>query len=162
MPGTNLTRDEARTRADLLGVESYSVDLDLDPSRTTTFGSTTVIRFTSRVAGASTFADLVGATVHEITLNGQLNYDYVKKDSCPSPRCRGRCHAGGQSGAAAKNVAEPPHSRKRIRASSLWLGELVDPCRHRGDKQMAGCRLVDAHQNMPQATTTSSAAASTS
>ena len=71
MPGTNLTRDEARTRADLLGVESYSVDLDLDPSRTTTFGSTTVIRFTSRVAGASTFADLVGATVHEITLNGR-------------------------------------------------------------------------------------------
>ena len=71
MPGTNLTRDEARTRADLLDVESYTVDLDLDPSRTTTFGSTTVIRFRSRAAGASTFADLVGATIHEITLNGR-------------------------------------------------------------------------------------------
>ena len=71
MPGTNLTRDEARTRAELLGIESYSVDLDLDPSRTTAFGSTTVIRFTSRTPGASTFADLVGATVHEITLNGR-------------------------------------------------------------------------------------------
>ena len=29
MPGTNLTRDEARTRAALLDVESYTVDLDL-------------------------------------------------------------------------------------------------------------------------------------
>src|SRR3954447_23849904 len=71
MPGTNLTRDEARTRAGLLEVESYTVDLDLDPSRTTTFGSTTVIRFRSRTVGASTFADLVGGTVHELTLNGR-------------------------------------------------------------------------------------------
>ena len=63
MPGTNLTRDEARTRADLLDIESYTVDLDLDPARTTTFGSTTVIRFRSRTVGASTFADLVGATI---------------------------------------------------------------------------------------------------
>jgi aminopeptidase N len=71
MPGTNLTRDEARTRAGLLEVDSYTVDLDLDPSRTTTFGSTTVIRFRSRTEGASTFADLVGATIHELTLNGR-------------------------------------------------------------------------------------------
>jgi aminopeptidase N len=71
MPGTNLTRDEARTRAELLEVESYTVDLDLDPSRTTAFGSTTVIRFGCRRPGASTFADLVGATVHELTLNGR-------------------------------------------------------------------------------------------
>jgi aminopeptidase N len=71
MPGTNLTRDEARTRAALLEVDSYTVDLDLDPSRTTTFGSTTTIRFRSREEGASTFVDLVGATVHEITLNGR-------------------------------------------------------------------------------------------
>ena len=71
MPGTNLTRDEARTRAELLEVESYTVDLDLDPSRSTVFGSTTVIRFRSRSVGASTFADLVGATVREVTLNGR-------------------------------------------------------------------------------------------
>jgi len=71
MPGTNLTRDEARTRAELLEIESYTVDLDLDPSRTTTFGSTTVIRFRSRTVGASTFADLVGGTIHELTLNGR-------------------------------------------------------------------------------------------
>jgi aminopeptidase N len=69
MPGTNLTRDEARARAQLLEVVSYTVDLDLRP--TTAFGSTTVLRFTCRQPGASTFADLVGATVHEVTLNGR-------------------------------------------------------------------------------------------
>jgi aminopeptidase N len=71
MPGTNLTRDEARTRAGLLEVESYTVDLTLDPARTTTFGSTTVLRFRCLRPGAATFADLVGATIHELTLNGK-------------------------------------------------------------------------------------------
>ena len=69
MPGTNLTRDEAATRATLLEVDSYDVHLDLDADPRT-FGSTTVIRFRSQ-EGASTFADLVGATVSEITLNGR-------------------------------------------------------------------------------------------
>jgi len=71
MPGTNLTRDEARTRAELLDVDSYTVDLDLDPTNTRTFGSTTVIRFRSRREGASTFADLVGAQIREVSLNGR-------------------------------------------------------------------------------------------
>ncbi|HEX5089884.1 MAG TPA: aminopeptidase N, partial [Nocardioides sp.] len=70
MPGTNLTRDEAATRASLLDVTSYSIDLDLTTGDTT-FGSTTTIVFSCREPGASTFADLVGATVHEITLNGE-------------------------------------------------------------------------------------------
>jgi aminopeptidase N len=70
MPGTNLTRDEARTRASLLDVTSYSIDLDLTTSDTT-FGSTTTIRFTCSQPGSDTFADLVGATVHEISLNGE-------------------------------------------------------------------------------------------
>jgi aminopeptidase N len=69
MPGTNLTRDEAATRAALLDVESYTVELDLTTGDAT-FGSTTTIRFTCADPGASTFADLVDATVHEITLNG--------------------------------------------------------------------------------------------
>jgi aminopeptidase N len=69
MPGTNLTRDEAHTRAQLLSVDSYTIDLDLTSSDKT-FGSTTTIRFSCVEPGASTFADLVGATVHEITLNG--------------------------------------------------------------------------------------------
>jgi aminopeptidase N len=71
MPGTNLTRDEAATRAALLDVTSYSVDLDLTTSDTT-FGSTTTIRFACRQPGEGTFVDLVGATVHEITLNGEF------------------------------------------------------------------------------------------
>ena len=70
MPGTNLTRDEAQTRARLLGVDSYTVELDLTTSEKT-FATTTTIAFTCTETGAETFADLVGATIHEITLNGK-------------------------------------------------------------------------------------------
>ncbi|HSV39285.1 MAG TPA: aminopeptidase N [Nocardioidaceae bacterium] len=70
MPGMNLTREEAQTRAAILAVESYTVDLDLTVSDKV-FESTTVIRFSCSEPGASTFADLVGATIHEITLNGE-------------------------------------------------------------------------------------------
>ncbi|MGH3497394.1 MAG: aminopeptidase N [Nocardioidaceae bacterium] len=69
MPGTNLTRGEARERARLLDVHTYVVELDLSAS-STTFPSTTTIRFGCSGPGASTFADLVDATVSEITLNG--------------------------------------------------------------------------------------------
>jgi aminopeptidase N len=70
MPGTNLTREEAATRAALLDVTSYSIDLDLTTGDKT-FESTTTLRFTCREPGAETFADLVGAIIHEITLNGE-------------------------------------------------------------------------------------------
>ncbi|MDQ4085124.1 MAG: aminopeptidase N [Actinomycetota bacterium] len=81
MPGTNLTRDEARERAGLLTVRSYEVVLDLTTGETT-FPSTTVIRFGCTRPGASTFADLVGATVHEIELNGRaLDPASVYRDS---------------------------------------------------------------------------------
>ncbi len=70
MPGTNLTRAEAQERARLLSVDSYAVDLDLTGGDTT-FASTTVVRFSCRKPGASTFADLVDAEVREITLNGR-------------------------------------------------------------------------------------------
>ncbi|TWG95152.1 aminopeptidase N [Nocardioides sp. J9] len=73
MPGTNLTRDEAATRAALVDVTSYVIDLDLsDATRAgvETFGSTTTLTFTCRQPGATTFADLVDATVREVTLNG--------------------------------------------------------------------------------------------
>ncbi len=69
MPGTNLTREEAATRAALLDVTSYTVDLDLTTGDTV-FGSTTTLAFTCATPGAETFVDLVGAEVHEITLNG--------------------------------------------------------------------------------------------
>lgn len=74
MPGTNLTRDEAATRAALLDVTAYTVDLDLTSATRpdeTTFVSTTTLEFTCREPGAGTFADLVAPTVREITLNGR-------------------------------------------------------------------------------------------
>ncbi|MCB2177124.1 MAG: aminopeptidase N [Actinomycetales bacterium] len=67
MPGQNLTRDEARTRA-VLTVDSYDVALDLTTGPTT-FRSTTVVRFAAP-AGFSTFIDLIAPTVHEVVLNG--------------------------------------------------------------------------------------------
>ncbi|MEJ7795960.1 MAG: aminopeptidase N [Nocardioides sp.] len=70
MPGTNLTRDEAATRAALLDIESYTVDLDLTTSEKT-FSSTTTVRFTCRQPGHGTFVDLVGAEIHSLTLNGR-------------------------------------------------------------------------------------------
>jgi aminopeptidase N len=70
MPGTNLTRDEAQTRSALLDVDSYEVDLDLTAGETT-FGSTTTIRFRCSQPGAGTFAELVGARVHQVVLNGE-------------------------------------------------------------------------------------------
>ncbi len=81
MPGTNLTREEAQTRAGILAVESYTVDLDLTVSDKV-FESTTVLRFTCSEPGAGTFADLVGATIHEVVLNGQKLDEFdVYRDS---------------------------------------------------------------------------------
>src|SRR4051812_21139897 len=72
MPGTNLTRDEARTRAGLVSDVSYAIDLDLTTaaSGAATFASTTTLTFSAE-AGASTFADLIAASVREVTLNGK-------------------------------------------------------------------------------------------
>ncbi|QMU75501.1 aminopeptidase N [Streptacidiphilus sp. PB12-B1b] len=71
MPGTNLTREEARTRAALLTVDAYAVELDLSTApEGGTFRSTTVVRFTASTPGASTFIDLIAPTVHEVVLNG--------------------------------------------------------------------------------------------
>ena len=69
MPGTNLTREEAQTRAELLTVDSYTVELDLTTGEKT-FASTTTLRFTCAVPGSSTFVDLVDAGIVSITLNG--------------------------------------------------------------------------------------------
>jgi aminopeptidase N len=71
MPGTNLTREEAATRAAILDVASYLIELDLTVDSETSFASRTTVKFTCSEPGAATFADLVGAsTIHEITLNG--------------------------------------------------------------------------------------------
>jgi len=71
----NLTRDDARVRADLLRVDSYDVELDFTdgggkPSERT-FRSTTTLEFSAARDGASTFLDLVADAIHAVTLNGR-------------------------------------------------------------------------------------------
>jgi aminopeptidase N len=66
---SNLTRDEARDRAELLGVASYQVELDLTGPETT-FGSATTVRFSCARPGADTFIELTAPAVTQITLNG--------------------------------------------------------------------------------------------
>lgn len=69
MPGLNLTREEARTRAELVTVHSYNVALDLTTGEKT-FRSTTTVLFDAK-DGAETFIDAVTERVHSITLNGE-------------------------------------------------------------------------------------------
>ncbi|WP_329255588.1 aminopeptidase N [Actinoallomurus sp. NBC_01490] len=116
----NLTRDEARDRARLLTVESYNVDLDLTTG-SETFVSDTTIRFGCAEPGGSTFVDLHGAKVREITLNGQSldpgSYD-AEKGRIPLPRL------------AASNelrvVADAAYSR-----TGEGLHRFVDPVDHK-------------------------------
>jgi aminopeptidase N len=65
----NLTRDEARTRAELISAVAYRVQLDLAVGDTT-FRSLSRIEFDCARAGASTFVNLAAPAVHSITLNG--------------------------------------------------------------------------------------------
>jgi aminopeptidase N len=71
MPGTNLTRDEARSRAGVVSDVTYAIELDLTgaPSGAPTFPSVTAVTFNA-TAGASTFADLIADKVRSVTLNG--------------------------------------------------------------------------------------------
>ncbi|MDT4941213.1 MAG: aminopeptidase, partial [Pseudonocardiales bacterium] len=81
----NLTREDARTRAELLHVDSYDVQLDLTdgggkPSERT-FRSTTTISFTAR-DGAETFIDVIAERFHSVTLNGrEVAVDEYRPDS---------------------------------------------------------------------------------
>ncbi|MET9970839.1 aminopeptidase N, partial [Streptomyces sp. NPDC006356] len=63
-----LTRDEAQTRAQLLDVHRYSIELDLTTGDET-FDSRTVIRFTTR-ADADTFVEIRPAELRSVTLDG--------------------------------------------------------------------------------------------
>ncbi|MEO6887360.1 MAG: aminopeptidase N, partial [Jatrophihabitantaceae bacterium] len=69
----NLTREDARTRAELLHVQSYDVAVNLTsegkPSERT-FRSTTTVRFTATRPGDSTFIDVIADKFHSVTLNG--------------------------------------------------------------------------------------------
>ena len=64
----SLTRDEARTRAALVEVLSYEVELDLDRGPGT-FESTSTVRFRSRAVGATTWLDVAPVVLHEVRLN---------------------------------------------------------------------------------------------
>jgi aminopeptidase N len=71
----NLTRADARTRAELLDVTAYDVELDLTDGAgkpgERTFRSRTTLRFRARRAGAHTFVDLVADRIHTAILNGR-------------------------------------------------------------------------------------------
>ncbi|MGW8767910.1 aminopeptidase N [Streptomyces sp. NPDC055815] len=64
-----LTRDEAQTRAQLLDVHHYRVDLDLTTGDET-FQSQSLIRFTARAAG-DTFVELKPETLHSALLDDE-------------------------------------------------------------------------------------------
>ncbi|MEU8518114.1 aminopeptidase N [Streptomyces sp. NBC_01216] len=77
MPGENLSRDEARERAELLTVDAYEVSLDLRSAvgecadEVRTFRSVTTIRFRRTGTGAATFVDLIAPAVDAVELNGR-------------------------------------------------------------------------------------------
>jgi aminopeptidase N len=69
VPGKNLTRDEAATRARLLRVERYDVQLDLTTGPRT-FRTVTTVAFSCTEPGADTFIDLIADSVERVVLNG--------------------------------------------------------------------------------------------
>src|SRR4030081_1430998 len=75
MAAPNLTRTDARSRAQLLDVTASDVERDLTDGRgkpgQRTFRSRTTVRFGARRVGAETFVDLVADRVRSATLNGK-------------------------------------------------------------------------------------------
>lgn len=72
MTSTNLTHTEAAHRASLISAVHYNIELDLSAGAdmdTTTFGTTTTIRFGSQAG--STFLDLRAPRVDRVVLDGQ-------------------------------------------------------------------------------------------
>jgi aminopeptidase N len=67
---SNLTRDEARERADLISVGSYHVELDLTGGEET-FRSVSTVSFSCERPGADTFIELTAPAAIAIALNGQ-------------------------------------------------------------------------------------------
>ena len=70
----NLTRADARARAELLSVDSYEIELDLTDGGgkpgERVFRSRTTVRFGARTPGAQTYVDVIAAGFREATLNG--------------------------------------------------------------------------------------------
>ncbi|MER6205151.1 aminopeptidase N [Streptomyces sp. NPDC001642] len=79
-----LTRDEAQTRARLLDVHRYTIELDLTTGEDT-FDSRTVIAFTAR-ADADTFVELKPAELRSVTLDGHpLDPGHLVENRLPLP-----------------------------------------------------------------------------
>jgi len=66
----SVTQAEAQTRADLLDVHSYAVDLDLTRGAEV-FGSTTVVRFACTSPGAAAFVEVRPVNLRSAVLNGR-------------------------------------------------------------------------------------------
>ncbi|RZS31331.1 aminopeptidase N [Herbihabitans rhizosphaerae] len=86
MAAPNLTRDQAQQRAALLEVQSYTVELDLTDGGgkpgEDTFRSHTTVTFRSREDGATSWIDLVAASVDRATLNGvELDLSGYREDT---------------------------------------------------------------------------------
>ncbi|WP_019062234.1 aminopeptidase N [Streptomyces prunicolor] len=82
-----LTRDEAQTRARLLDVHRYTIELDLTTGEDT-FDSRTVIAFTVRgdQAGTDTFVELKPAELRSVTLDGHpLDPEQLVENRLPLP-----------------------------------------------------------------------------
>ncbi|MFF4395715.1 aminopeptidase N [Streptomyces sp. NPDC001480] len=80
-----LTRDEAQTRAQLLDVHHYTIDLDLTTGDET-FDSRAVIRFTVRPDSTTvdTFVEIKPAELRSVTLDGQpLDPETLDQDRLP-------------------------------------------------------------------------------
>ncbi|WP_166973870.1 aminopeptidase N [Brevibacterium atlanticum] len=69
---TNLTRNEAQSRTQLLKVKTYTVHIDVSNAETEddTYFSRTVVDFKARSAG-STFIDLIADSVSLVEINGE-------------------------------------------------------------------------------------------
>ncbi|MBP1231425.1 aminopeptidase N [Arthrobacter sp. PvP102] len=74
MSNENLQRDEAAIRSALITTHSYDVSLDVrqaqDPE-VTGYTSRSVITFSAREPGGSTFLDFISGEVHSVFLNGK-------------------------------------------------------------------------------------------
>lgn len=95
MRSLNLTRADAATRADLIDVESYEVEIDLTDGAggpgVSTFRSRTIVRFSCVRPGAETFIDLRSAVIRSAVLNGRELFpagegkNYDDEDGLPLP-----------------------------------------------------------------------------
>ena len=69
-PANNLTREEARQRAELIHTPLYEISLDLTRD-TSTFACEATIHFLCHEPGANTFIDFLAPSVDSCELNGE-------------------------------------------------------------------------------------------